>query len=71
MSMKIASVIKCRCFQVKSSGKVRIFFLAIHLLHTCHVSDNRSRSIMYFYYIFFSLFALSFIMDSSSVNISL
>lgn len=71
MKKKIASVIKCRCFQVKSSGKVRIFFLAIHLLHACHVSDNRSRSIICIFIIFFfSLFALSFIMDSS-VNISL
>lgn len=66
---KIASV-KCRCFQVKSSGKVRIFFLAIHLFYADHVSDNRSKVYNMYYYIFF-LFALSFIMDSSSVNISL
>lgn len=51
-----ASVIKCRCFQVKSSGKVRIFYSHTPILHACHVSDDRSRSmicIIFIIYIFF------------------
>lgn len=57
--------------------KWEFFFFYSHtpILHACHVSDGRSRSmiciIIFFYYIFFfSLFALLF-MDFSSADISL
>lgn len=45
--MKKESLLKCRCYQVKPCGKVRIFFIAIHtIVRACYVSGNRLRSMI-------------------------